>query len=112
MDDYVVPLSIQSMLQERVDAFCKSVGLRDRYVADARGKFIFIYRDLPDYSRIRICRLTYLGDTENMPFALFNYKTERYSTSESGFFGAEHLDGTIEGALKAGIEAILRKKVF
>ena len=45
-------------------------------------------------------------------FAIYKYSDERYDPNEWMFPGAEYLNGTIEGALKAGLEAyplIIRK---
>ncbi len=104
MKDYTVPIAVQSALQQRVNAFCKQSGLNTCYCADARGKFIYLYRLLPEGIE-RLGRLTYLGDSENMEFAIFKYSSGKYDPKESWFPGVEHIDGTIEGALKAVIQA-------
>lgn len=38
-------------------------------------------------------------------FAIFKYSSEAYDPEEWFFPGRDYVDGTIEGALKAGIEA-------
>ncbi len=48
--------------------------------------------------------MTYNGDSENMPFAIYRYTTEKYN-EKTAFAGAHHLDGTIEGAIKAILDA-------
>ena len=45
-------------------------------------------------------RLIYDGNIGNMTFTIYRNNTERYD-SKADFKGAHHLDGTIEGALKA-----------
>jgi hypothetical protein len=50
-------------------------------------------------------RLTYTGDPASWEFAIYKYSDERYDAAEWLFPGSEHVDGTIEGALKAGLEA-------
>jgi hypothetical protein len=52
-----------------------------------------------------ICRLKYTGDINNWSFAIFKYSDERYDSDEWFFPGSGHVDGTIEGAMKAGLEA-------
>jgi hypothetical protein len=49
-------------------------------------------------------RLTYNGSIEKMPFAIFRISREKYD-SKAAFSGAYHLDGTLEGALQAIVEA-------
>ncbi len=103
MKDYIVPIEVQSMLQDRVNAFCMQRGLRCYYYADARGKFIYLYRLIPDGIH-RLGRLTYLGDPENMEFTIFNDLSEKYDPKKRLFPGAVYLNGTIEGALKAVVK--------
>ena len=52
-----------------------------------------------------VCRLTYTGDMEHWEFAIYRYSDERYDPDEWFFTGAEELDGTIEGAMRAGLQA-------
>ena len=52
-----------------------------------------------------ICRLKYQGKIDNWDFAIYKYSKEHYDPEEFFFPGMEHVDGTLEGAMKAGIEA-------
>jgi hypothetical protein len=47
-------------------------------------------------------RLKYNGKMDDWDFAIFKWSTEKYDADEFFFSGAEELDGTIEGAMKAG----------
>jgi hypothetical protein len=77
-----------------------------RYVPRYRGKFLYL--DRQDYGRLSpICRLEYTGNMEVWSFAIYKYSDERYDEEEWFFPGSEHVDGTIEGAMKAGLEAYL-----
>ena len=74
------------------------------YVPRYRGKFLYL--DRQDYGRQHpICRLEYTGKMEEWSFAIYKYSDERYDEEEWFFPGAGHVDGTIEGAMKAGLEA-------
>jgi hypothetical protein len=74
------------------------------YVPRYRGKFLYL--DRQDYGRLSpICRLEYTGKMEKWSFAIYKYSDERYDEEEWFFPGSEHVDGTLEGALKAGLEA-------
>jgi hypothetical protein len=74
------------------------------YVPRYRGKFLYL--DRQDYGRLSpICRLEYTGKMEDWSFAIYKYSDERYDEEEWFFPGSEHVDGTLEGAMKAGLEA-------
>ncbi len=107
MKDYAVPIAIQSALGDRANSFCKRelVGMKYRYYPDARGKFIYLVQISADGSLQRLGRLTYEGDVENMDFAIFKFTSGKYDPKERWFPGSQYLDGTIEGALKALMEA-------
>ena len=75
-----------------------------RYVLRYRGKFLYL--DRQDDGRLSpICRLEYTGKMEKWYFAIYKYSDERYDEEEWFFPGSEHVDGTLEGAMKAGLEA-------
>lgn len=52
----------------------------------------------------KLGRLTFRGKIDNWSFAVFKYSREFYDPEEWMFPGSGHIDGTIEGALKAGME--------
>ena len=52
----------------------------------------------------KLGRLTYNGQIDNWDFAVFKYSREIYDPNEFMFPGYEELDGTIEGALNAGLQ--------
>ena len=74
------------------------------FLAEFKGKYLYLKRW--EYGKIApIARLTYNGDMKNWDFAIFKWSRERYDPDEWLFPGSEYLDGTIEGAMKAGLEA-------
>ena len=77
---------------------------RCRYVPRYRGRFLYLDRE--DYGRLHpICRLEYIGKMDGWSFAIYKYSDERYDDQEWFFPGIGHVDGTIEGAMRAGLEA-------
>lgn len=52
----------------------------------------------------KLGRLKYNGQMDNWSFAVFRYSREIYDAEEFMFPGAKELDGTVEGALRAGME--------
>ena len=51
-----------------------------------------------------ICRLKYYGDMKNWDFEIFKYSSETFTDDIFFIPGAEDVDGTIEGAMKAGLK--------
>lgn len=102
MEDYYIPIGIQSDLQDRADSCLNEMlpKVNWRIYADCRGKFVYIRRGMPDGTWHNLARMIYDGDANNMPFALFRWTTEKYD-AKAVFPGAQYLDGTIEGAIKA-----------
>ncbi len=57
-----------------------------------------LYGSIDDFNKINFH--DYVED-----FAIFKWSREDYDPEEWFFPGVEHVDGTIEGAMKAGLEA-------
>jgi hypothetical protein len=101
-----IPKEVQTQAEEVVAEFNrKTFGSEDvGYRARFRGRFLYL--DRQQYGQLsQICRLTYTGDTQDWEFAIFKYSDERYDPEEWFFPGSGKVDGTIEGAMKAGLEA-------
>jgi hypothetical protein len=74
------------------------------YSSRIRGKYLYL--DRSDYGQNGpICRLTYTGDFDDWEFAIFRWSSETYDPDAWMFPGSEEADGTIEGAMKAGLKA-------
>jgi len=73
----------------------------------ARFKGLHLYLDRRAFGSVtRVCRLTFTGEPKHeWDFAIFKYSTEQYSPDEFCFPGDDQVDGTVEGALRAGMEA-------
>ena len=57
------------------------------------------------YQPLPICRLTWNGKMDNWDFANYKYSSEQYEPEEWFFPGAEFVDGTVTGAMQAGMVA-------
>lgn len=98
-----LPKEIKQQVEQAIAAFNKTLDYE--YVARYRGKYVYLDRKSYFGKVSPICRLAYTGDMKNWEFAIYKYSTERYDADEWFFPGSNHVDGTIEGALKAGLEA-------
>jgi hypothetical protein len=101
-----IPEEIKKQVDEIVAAFNKQV-IKDRnrfYTTRYKGSYLYL--DRYDYGGASpICRLKYSGRIDQWEFAIFKYSDERYDPAEWFFPGSGHVDGTLEGAMKAGLEA-------
>ena len=69
-----------------------------------KGKHCYLYRS--DYGSVGpICRLTYTGSMNKWRFAIFKWSSETYDPDEWMFPGSGLVDGTVQGAMRAGLEA-------
>ena len=113
-----IPPEIQAEVQQVIDEFNR-VNLKDStsllnaffpskrkrgYSARFKGKYLYL--DRTDRSEpLPICRLTWNGKMDNWDFAIYKYSSGKYDPEEWFFPGEEFVDGTVMGAMKAGIEA-------
>ena len=74
------------------------------YVTNYRGAHLYLGHQLGGKFG-PICRLTYTGDMSKWDFAIYKYSGGHYDPEEWMFPGAEEVDGTIEGAMRAGLKA-------
>lgn len=77
---------------------------RAHYVTNYRGAHLYLGHEVGGRFG-PVCRLTYTGDMQNWEFAIYKYSSGTYDPEEWWFAGAEEVDGTIEGALRAGLKA-------
>ena len=75
------------------------------YIARFRGAFLYLDRIGFNGRPYEICRLKWTGDMNNWKFAIYRHSRNRYDPDEWFFPGAGEVDGTIEGAMRAGLEA-------
>jgi len=74
------------------------------YVARFKGKFLYLDR-IDRGHPSEICRLTWNGKMDNWDFAIYRHSRNFYDPDEWMFPGAGYVNGTVEGAMKAGVEA-------
>jgi len=82
----------------------QSIDSRTYYSVRYRGQYM--YFDRTSYGRTaKICRLKYNGEIDNWDFAIYKYSREKYDPDEWFFPGSQYANGTIEGAMRAGLAA-------
>jgi hypothetical protein len=101
-----IPEHVKQQAERIVKTFNETV-IEDpnrRYVTRFKGKYLYLDRLDYDY-RSHMCRLNYLGQMDDWEFAIYKYSDGIYDPDEWAFPGSQHIDGTIEGAMKATLEA-------
>ena len=77
-----------------------------RNISEEERIVLPILQKRKEYGKISpVARLTYTGDMKEWEFAIFKWTREQYDPDEWFFPGSNLFDGTIEGAMKAGLEA-------
>ena len=101
-----IPPEIKEVVEKIVEDFNKNVLKNGYQYYQIRYKGRFLYLDLSDNGRLGpICRLEYTGKIDKWKFAIFEYSSERYNSQEWFFPGSNFVDGTVKGAMRAGLEA-------
>lgn len=105
MAKLAIPETIRQQVEEIVANFNKTeLNNRVFYIARFQGKRLYL--DRSTYGRVGpICRLTYNGTLDNWDFAIYKYSDEVYDAKEWFFPGSEHVNGTVVGAMRAGLSA-------
>jgi hypothetical protein len=75
------------------------------YVPRFKGRYLYLDRAGSGGRLSEICRLTWTGDMTGWEFAIYKYTRNRYDPDEWFFPGADEVDGTVEGAMRAGMAA-------
>jgi hypothetical protein len=101
-----IPEDVKAKVVDIVNRFNQKNSRRSDcyYAAHFRGRYLYL--DRSDFGNVGpICRLKYTGKIDDWGFAIFRWSSETYDPNEWTFPGSELADGTIEGAMMAGLEA-------
>ena len=108
-----IPTEVRAEVQKLIEKFnsehfgdknLREQGIIIGYSARFRGKYLYLDRD--EYgSPSPICRLMWNGQMDDWDFAIYKYSSNRYAVDEWFFPGQQHVDGTVSGAMEAGLEA-------
>ncbi len=113
-----IPVEIQVEVQKLVDEFNQknfskasllsklipAVNLKSGFATRFKGKVLYLDR-IERGRPTSICRLTWTGSIDKWEFAIYKYSDNRYDPEEWFFPGADKVDGTVTGAMAAGMAA-------
>jgi len=104
-----IPPAIRQQANEIVERFNQDFlegGGSSRYTTRFKGLYLCLDRqDWDNRKPVPICRLEWTGEMSAWKFAIYKYSKNSYDPDEWMFPGYDHFDGTIEGAMNAGLEA-------
>ena len=92
---------IKKEVQSIVTAFNKKH--KSNFSVRFRSKYVYLDK-LDWFNTTKVGRLRLQEDMKSWSFDVFKYSSEQYDPNEFFFPGMGELDGTIEGALRAGLE--------
>ncbi|MBM9537685.1 hypothetical protein [Desulfobulbus alkaliphilus] len=101
-----IPKDIQQEIMTRIEQFNQQE-LQGECQYSAKFKGLFLYLNRADYGGRPhpIARLSYTGTIDGWEFVIYKYSRDDYDPDEWMFPGTQFLDGTIEGAMRCGLEA-------
>ena len=102
----MIPDEVREKVIGLVDKFNQKElqGVDCHYIARFQGRFLYLDR-IAYGKKEPVSRMEYLREIDEWEFAIFKWSSETYDPDECFFSGSEFVDGTIEGAMKAGMEA-------
>jgi len=101
-----IPEDVKTKVEEIIERFNRQESRREDcyYLVRFRGKHCYL--DRADYGQVGpVCRLTYTGKMDDWEFAIFKWSSETYDPDEWFFPGSQLVNGTVEGAMRAGLQA-------
>jgi hypothetical protein len=99
-----IPLQVREEAVQIIDKFNRKELARtgSRYIPRFRGKYLYLDRD--DSGELgHVCRLEYVNRKRGWYFAIYKYSADRYDEEAWFLPGSRLVDGSINGALKAGM---------
>ena len=102
-----IPPEVKTQVDEIVARFNQTVLKKQPHRwFSTRYRSQYLYLDRPEtYRTWPVCRLTYTGKMDEWEFAIYKFSVERFDPNEWMFYGYGEVDGTIEGAMRAAMQA-------
>jgi len=101
-----IPANVKREVEHIVEQFNREHLAKQNRAYSARfcGRYLYIDRD-DGVGASPICRLEFWGTIDDWGFAIYKYSSNSYDQNEHRFPGDELFDGTVQGAMHAGLHA-------
>jgi hypothetical protein len=104
MANKAIPDKIKEQVKTTVVTYNQELNNDNLYfVHEFRGRFLYLKRYTWGILE-PICRLTFCGEMDNWEFAIYKHSSETYDPDEWFFPGSELVNGTVRGAMEAGMK--------
>jgi hypothetical protein len=101
-----IPPDIQSAAEAIIANFNSEFPASSmQYVPRFKGMYLYLDRSNYGEKPHPICRLEFTATIDHWKFAIYKYSKDYYDPDEWVFPGRGHLNGSIEGAMRCGLEA-------
>ncbi len=108
MNRKTIPTDVKKELEKILSHFNQEI-LKDTlfsYIVKYRGNYAYFGRQNFVVGQVNpIFRLQYTVKMDDWKFSIYKYSSNRYDPDDWCLTGFNYVDGTVEGALKAGEEA-------
>ncbi len=106
MGKKLIPDEIREKVSVIVEKFNQQElkGINVRYIAKFQGRFLYLDR-IAYGNKEPVIRMEYFREIDKWEFAIFKWSSEIYDPDERMFPGSEFVDGTVKGAMNAGMRA-------
>ena len=100
-----ISVDIKQQALAIIEQFNQQLKGHSEYIPRFNGKFLYL--DRADHGRraVEVCRLKFTGSIDDWEFAIFKFSSNTYDPDEWFMPGTEHIDGSIEGAMRCGMAA-------
>lgn len=106
MPNPAIPQDVQTLVETIVTEFNRAHFRLPERSYQARFRDRFLYLDRCDLGEpFQVCRLAYQGKPDNWDFAIYRHSKDRYDPDEWFFPGSQFVNGTVQGAMEAGLVA-------
>ncbi len=106
MGKKLIPDEIREKISVLVEKFNQQElkGMDVRYIARFQGRYLYLDR-IAYGNKEPVSRMEYFREIDKWEFAIFKWSTEIYDPDKCMFPGSEFVDGTVDGAMRAGMKA-------
>jgi hypothetical protein len=106
MKKNLIPDDVKKEALRSIDHYNRTTLAGTGYAIVGRFQGAHLYLDRNEHGQVLpLCRLRYRSASKGWDFAIYKYSSECYDAQETWFPGFELVDGTVEGAIKAGMRA-------
>ena len=96
---------IRAEIAATIETFNQGLLGKCAYIPRFTRQYLYLSRaDFYGSAPLPICRLEWRGKQDTWGFVVYKHSSNKYDPDERMFPGQQYLDGTVEGAMKCGLQ--------